>query len=83
MIHFNIGLKNPWSRRWETVVSKFGTTPIKFMHWEFQFCKSNDIASFAFEFNPRTHHAGIKFSIGLIGYWMFFQVYDERHFGVS
>lgn len=79
MIYFNVALKNPWSRRWETIVSRFGPTPIKNFHWEFQVCKSNDVATFAFEFNPRQDHAGIKFAIGLIGYWMFFQVYDERH----
>ena len=78
MIHFNFGLSNPFSHRWDTVYYKDKLFANK-KGGEIQIVKDNTIISFAFRFTTRTDHAGLSLDIGLFGYTVMVQYYDTRH----
>lgn len=77
MIQFNLRLENPFSDRWEILVSKSRVFEKKAV--EFNIYKSNIIAEMSIEASAKKDHAGLRLSLGLVGYELEFHFYDTRH----
>jgi len=75
--HFN--LRNPFSKRWECLFCKSGSTLIKNKFWEVQIDKCADLIGLDFRFTTRQDHAGLYLSFSFLGYDIIFQIYDNRH----
>lgn len=83
MINLKASLINPWWNRFETVYSRAGTTPLKHKFWEAQIIKSDDIVSFDLRITTRCDHAGIDLWLGLFGYSVNLNIYDNRHWNTE
>lgn len=79
MINIRFSLTNPWSNKFETVYFSSGKTPIKNKFWEIQIMKTDDIVAFDFRVSARTDHAGLDLWLGLLGYSINLNFYDNRH----
>jgi hypothetical protein len=79
MVIFILNISNPWSDRFKNIVRWSGKTPIKNKFWELEILKDACILTAEIHFNERRDHAGFKFELGLFGYAMLFQIYDNRH----
>lgn len=79
MINLRFSLSNPWWNRFENVYSNAGETPFKNKFWEVQLLKSDDIVSFDLRVTTRCDHAGVDLWIGLFGYSVNLNFYDNRH----
>lgn len=76
-IHFNI--RNPWSSRLETVKQFHGKTWFANKFWDLEFQRTADLISLSISITHRQSHAGFNFDLGLLGYNMTFDFYDQRH----
>jgi hypothetical protein len=76
-IHFNI--RNPWSRRQETIKEFHGKTWLDDKFWELEFSKTAELISLSVSITHRQSHAGLDFDLGLLGYSISFNFYDRRH----
>jgi hypothetical protein len=83
MINLKFLITNPWWDRFENVYAVAGQTPIKNKFWEFQIIKSDDILSFDLRITHRTDHAGVDLWVGLLGYSMNLNLYDNRHWDIE
>ena len=79
MINFRFSLTNPWWNRFQSVYWTAGGTPIKHKFWELQIMKSDDIISVDMRISTRCDHAGLDLWLGLLGYSINFNFYDNRH----
>jgi hypothetical protein len=78
MINFNFEIKNPWSSRWNIVLTKHGLLK-KYKGFEFNVYRSNTIVNFEFNLSTRTDHAGLSLHLGIVGYQIEFSLHDTRH----
>lgn len=78
MINLNLSIKNPFSNRFANLLNRSGKLS-KHRAWEFEILKANCILNFCIAFNTQCDHAGLKVEFGLLGYEMYFQIYDTRH----
>lgn len=79
MLHLYFDISNPWNRRFKSVFLRQGSLFFKHKFWEFEIFKTNHIISLTADLFVKGDHPRISFSIGLIGFWVQFQIYDERH----
>ncbi len=79
MINLRLSLTNPWWNRFETVYFRANNTPFKHKFYELQVMKSDDIVSFDLRITTRCDHAGIDLWLGLFGYSINLNFYDNRH----
>jgi hypothetical protein len=79
MISFNFNLRNPWSKEFKNLWSTFYVTPFKNKFIELEVYKDSSIISFNLNWTIQQSHAGLDFEIGLAGYCMHFNFYDNRH----
>jgi hypothetical protein len=79
MINLAINIRNPYSNRFENIKCWSGDTPIKNKFWEVQIYKSSDVLDFGLNISHRQSHAGIRLCLGLFGYNIEVQIYDNRH----
>jgi hypothetical protein len=77
MIHFSIGLLNPFSNRWDNIYNRSAVHGNKAV--EFEVYRDTTIISFAFRWNIRQDHAGMNLELGLFGYTVSVHYYDTRH----
>jgi hypothetical protein len=78
MIHISLGLRNPFSDRWDNIYNRsavIGTHTAV----EFEVYRDTTIVSFAFRWTIRQDHAGMNLELGLFGYTVSVQNYDTRH----
>ena len=78
MISFHFTVKNPFSDRWDISLSKSGLLGEN-KAWEFNTYKTAHIINIDFRLSFRTDHAGVQFSLGLLGRDVEFNFYDRRH----
>ena len=78
MINFNFNISNPWSRRWDIVLTKSRLFK-KHIGAEFNIYRSNTIVNVEFNLSTHTDHAGLRLMLGLFGYEVEFHLYDTRH----
>jgi len=79
MINLRFSITNPWWDRFENIKCWAGGTPFKHKFWEVQIMKSDDIVAFDLRTTTQTDHAGIDLWVGLLGYSINAQLYDNRH----
>ena len=78
MIHISLTIRNPWSDRFEHIRAWSGHL-FKNKYWEIECYRSDIIAELECGFTVRTDHAGLTAGVGLFGYTVRAQVYDNRH----
>jgi hypothetical protein len=78
MFTFNFGIKNPFSKRFQSIVTKHGAVT-KNKSWELQLSKTNDILGIEISFTTRQSHSGVYLSLALFGYELIFNIHDNRH----
>ena len=79
MISFNFNIRNPWSNTFKNIGFIGYETVFKHKYIEIELYKDSSILSFSFNWSVRQDHAGIEFSLGLFGYTVRYQFYDNRH----
>jgi hypothetical protein len=79
MISFNFNLRNPWSSTFKNLWCKSYTTPFKNKFIELECYKDRHIVSVMFNWTVRQSHAGLDLELGLLGYSIHFNFYDNRH----
>jgi hypothetical protein len=79
MITFILNITNPWSDRFKNLKHWSGRTPFKHKYWEFEILKDSCLLTCEFYIKQKQDHAGFSFELGLIGYSIHFQFYDNRH----
>ena len=83
MINFRFSLENPWWIRFDNIKSWAGKTPFENKFWEVQVMKSDDIVAVDLRITTQTDHAGVDLWLGLLGYAVNLQFYDNRHWDYS
>lgn len=83
MISFNFNLRNPWSNEFANLRSRAYATPFKNKFIELEFYKDSTLVSFMFNWTIRQSHAGLDIDIGLLGYNVHFNLYDNRHWNTE
>ena len=83
MINFSFNISNPWSRRWRHVWARAYNTPFKNKHVELELFAENTIVCFSFNWSLRRDHAGLTIELGLLGYSISLNIYDQRHWSVD
>jgi hypothetical protein len=78
MINFNFSIENPWSSRWDIVLSTHRLLG-QYKAIEFNIYRSNTIVNFEFNLRTRTDHAGLNLHLGIFSYQIEFSLYDTRH----
>jgi hypothetical protein len=78
MINLKIGITNPWSERFDSLLCREG--PItNHKYWEFQVMRTNDVLVVDISYTVKQDHAGFNVWLGLLGYSVNFIIYDIRH----
>lgn len=79
MINLNFKIANPWSNYFKSIRIWSGGTPIRYKYWEFQVMRTNTLISANLNISHRRDHAGINLNIGLFGFEVECNLYDNRH----
>lgn len=80
MINFSINIRNPWYKKWSTnLFNRAYETPFKHKCIELECYRDGHILSFMLGWNIRCDHAGFDLELGLVGYNIHFNFYDNRH----
>jgi hypothetical protein len=79
MISFSFNLINPWSKRWQNVWCRAYKTPFKNKFIELEILRDSTIISFMFRLSMRQSHGGLNMELGVLGYSVSFNFYDNRH----
>ncbi len=79
MISINFNLRNPWSKQFKNLWWHAWKTPFKNKFIELEFYKDSSIATFNLNWTIRQSHAGLDIELGLFGYCLHFNFYDNRH----
>lgn len=79
MINIRFSLENPWWDRFDNIKCWAGKTPFKNKFWEVQVMRSDDVIALDLRITTRTDHAGVDLWLGLLGYSVNLQFYDNRH----
>jgi hypothetical protein len=79
MISLNFNLRNPWSDRFENLWCRGYATPFDNKFIELEVTRDFTLVSFMFNWTVRQSHAGLNIELGLFGYCVHFNFYDNRH----
>lgn len=79
MIRLKFELVNPCIDRFRSIYCHTGATPFKHKFWEVQVMRTTDIVSIDLQVTTRQDHAGIELWLGLFGFSINMQIYDNRH----
>ena len=78
MIYFSFTIQNPWSIKFKSLFGKHGILT-KNKLWEVCCYKDPVLVRLSIEINFRKSHGGIDMEMGLLGYTIGAQIYDNRH----
>ena len=78
MIYLNLTIRNPWSDKFEPLIS-YSDKIFKNKAWELEVYRSDTVAEFETRVTVREDHAGLTLGLGLFSYTLRAQVYDTRH----
>jgi hypothetical protein len=78
MICLNLTIRNPWSDRFEIVVSR-GKKITQNKAWEFEIYRSDTVIELETRITVREDHAGVVLGFGLLSWTVRAQIYDTRH----
>jgi hypothetical protein len=79
MISLNFNLRNPWSNTFKNLGSTFFATPFKHKFIELECYKDSTLLTVVCNWTIRQSHAGLDIELGLFGYNVHFNFYDNRH----
>lgn len=79
MISLNFNLRNPWSTTFKNLWCRVYHTPFKNKFIELEVTRDFTLISFMFNWTVRQSHAGLDIELGLLGYNIHFNFYDNRH----
>ncbi len=79
MISVNFNLRNPWGNEFKNLWNCVYDTPFANKYIELEIYKDSSLVSFMFNWTVRQSHGGVDLDIGLLGYNVHFQFYDNRH----
>ena len=80
MISISLNIRNPWYKEWsKNLFSAVYDTPFKNKFIELECYKHGHIFSFMLNWSIRQDHAGFDIELGLFGYNVHFNFYDNRH----
>lgn len=79
MILFNLNLCNPWGNTFKNLWNFSYNTPFKNKFIELEVTRNDTLISFQFNWTVRQSHAGLNLVLGLFGYNLHFNFYDNRH----
>jgi len=79
MISFNFNIRNPWSDQFKNLWCRSYDTPFKHKFIELEITKDSTLISFRFNWTARQDHAGLDLEVGMFGYCVHFNFYDNRH----
>ena len=79
MLSLNFHIRNPWSDEFKNLGSICYESVFKHKYIEIEAYKDSSIVSFSFNWTIRQDHAGVDFEIGLFGYCVHYNFYDNRH----
>ena len=83
MISLNFNLRNPWSNTFKNMWCRAYATPFNHKFIELEFTRDFTLVSFMFNWTVRQSHAGLDLELGLLGYNVHFQFYDNRHWNIE
>ena len=83
MISFNFNIRNPWSNRFESFWNRVWNTPFKNKYVELELSRDFTLVSFRFNWTIRQSHAGLDMELGLFGYCVQINFYDNRHWNIE
>jgi hypothetical protein len=78
VINLNLTIRNPWSDRFEIVVSG-GKKITQNKAWEFEIYRSDTVVELETRLTIREDHAGVMLGFGLLSWTVRAQIYDTRH----
>ena len=78
MINFSFSIDIPFSNRWKTLWNKQGRVG-DHKSWEFNGYQTALLIELDFGLSFRGDHAGLRTTLGLLGYSVEFHFYDTRH----
>jgi hypothetical protein len=79
MISFNFNLRNPWSTTFKNLWCRAYRTPFKNKYVELEVTRDFTLVTFMFNWTVRQSHAGLDLELGVFGYNIHFNFYDNRH----
>jgi hypothetical protein len=79
MISFNLNLRNPYSQTFKNLWCRSYVTRFKNKFIELEFYRDSSIVAINFNWSIRQSHAGLDIELGLFGYCVHFNFYDNRH----
>jgi hypothetical protein len=83
MISLNFAIRNPWSNEFKSLGVIAYETVFKHKYIEIEAYKDSSIVSFSFNWTIRQSHAGVMIDVGLFGYNVQYQFYDNRHWNTE
>lgn len=82
MLSLAMNLRNPFSQQFKNLWSKiWGIDPHKYI--ELEVYRDSSLLSFNFSWTIRQSHAGLDIELGLFGYCVHFNFYDNRHWNYT
>lgn len=79
MIQLHLSLRNPFSHKFNPIRSWHGNTIFENKCWEFAIYQDNIVISLDVSITQQQDHAGFRIGIGVLGYCVEFDWYDNRH----
>jgi len=81
MINLNFAIGYPFtSTSFNHIFNYVCGTPFKHKYFEFEvFQDCENLIHFKFDWTTKCDHAGVRLELGLFGYELVFQLYDNRH----
>jgi hypothetical protein len=84
MINLSINIRNPWYKEWsKNLFSAVYATPFKHKFIELECYKDGHLLSFMLAWSICQSHAGFDIELGLFGYNVHFNFYDNRHWNTE
>jgi len=83
MISINVNLRNPWSDQFKNLWCRAFGTPFKNKTIELELTKDFTLVTFMFNWTIRQSHAGLDLELGVFGYCIRVNFYDNRHWNYA
>ena len=83
MISINFNLRNPWSDRFNNLWCHAYSTPFKNKFIELEVTRDSTLVSVMFNWTVQQSHAGLDLELGVFGYCVRVNFYDNRHWNYT
>jgi len=83
MITLDFTINNPYSKKFRNLWNKFYGTPFKNKFVELEVYRDSTIVVFSTRWTCCKDHAGLNIVVGLFGFCVHFNFYDNRHWNYT